>query len=77
MANVSIKKSALDCATVRQQRHAIDTAQRLLNEIASQLGTAQIPANDHLMAIRNLIDEKDSQLFDKEQDLYYIVSRLD
>lgn len=77
MSNVSTKKAALDYATVRQQRHAIDTAQRLLNEIASQLGTAQIPANDHLMAIRNLIDDKDSQLFDKEQDLYFIVSRLD
>lgn len=77
MANVSTKKAVLDYATVRQQRHAIDTAQRLLNEIASQLGTAQIPTNDHLMAIRNLIDDKDSQLFDKEQDLYFIVSRLD
>ncbi len=77
MSNLSTKKAALDYATVRQQRHAIDTAQRLLNEIASQLGTAQIQSNDHLMAIRNLIDEKDSQLFDREQDLYFIVSRLD
>lgn len=77
MSNLSTKKAALDYATVRQQRHAIDTAQRLLNEIASQLNTAQIQSNDHLMAIRNLIDEKDSQLFDREQDLYFIVSRLD
>lgn len=74
---MSIKNIALDYATVRQQRHAIDTAQRLLNEIASQLGTAQIQANDHLMAIRNLIDDKDSQLQLKEYDLHFTITRVE
>lgn len=77
MTNLSTKKAVLDYATVRQQRQAIETAIRLLNEVASQSSTAQVKAPDHFMAIRNLLDEKDSQLFDKEQDLYFIVSRLD
>lgn len=77
MANVSIKKAALEYATVREQRHAITTAIRMLNEVASQASTAMVKGGDHILAIRNLLDEKDSQLFDKEQDLYFILSKLD
>ena len=69
------QKQALTYATVREQRHAITTAIRMLNEVASQAGHAQVKAADHFMAIRNLLDEKDSQLFDQEQELYYQLTR--
>ncbi len=69
------QKQALTYATVREQRHAITTALRMLNEVASQAGHAQVKANDHFMAIRNLLDEKDSQLMDQEHELYYQLTR--
>ncbi len=74
---MSTKNAALKYATVREQRHAIETAIRLLNEVASQGSKAQIKAGDHLLAIRNLLDEKDSQLFEEEQNLHFIISGLE
>lgn len=66
---------SLEYATVRQQRHAITTAIRMLNEVASQAGQAQVKAADHFLEIRNLLDEKDSQLMEKEHDLFYQLTR--
>lgn len=77
MSNVSALNAALAYATVREQRHAIETAIRVLNELGSQASKAQIKGNDQLMALRNMLDEKDSQLFEREQDLHFIISRLD
>lgn len=69
------QKQALTYATVREQRHAITTALRMLNEVASQAGHAQVKAADHFMAIRNLLDEKDDQLQEQEHELYYQLTR--
>lgn len=69
------QKQALTYATVREQRHAINTALRMLNEVASQAGHAQVKAADHFMAIRNLLDEKDDQLQEQEHELYYQLTR--
>lgn len=66
---------ALTYATVREQRHAITTAIRMLNEVASQAGLAQVKAADHFLAIRDLLDDKDSQLMEKENDLYFQLTR--
>lgn len=74
---MSTKKAALKYATVREQRHAIETAIRLLNEVASQSSKAQIKAADHFLTIRNLLDEKDSQLFEEEQNLHFVISSID
>lgn len=69
------QQKALTYATVREQRHAITTALRMLNEVASQAGHAQVKAADHFMAIRNLLDEKDDQLQEQEHELYYQLTR--
>lgn len=66
---------AFHYATVREQRHAIETAIRVLNETASQATKAEVKAGDHFMAIRNLLDEKDSQLQEMEYVLYSKIKR--
>jgi hypothetical protein len=80
MSTIEIKHEtpeliAFEYATVREQRHAIETAIRVLNETASQATKAQVKAGDHFMAIRNLLDEKDSQLQEREYVLYSKIKR--
>lgn len=77
MADVSTKKAALDYARVREQRQAISTACGLLNQLSREMSTAGVKAADQIRALRDQLNEKDSQLFDDEHDLYTIISRLD
>lgn len=66
---------ALDYARVRQQREAVSTAIRLLNETASQARTAGVNAPDQWLTLRNMLDEKDSQLQLEEYDLHFKLTR--
>lgn len=60
---------------VREQRQAIVTAIRVLNELASQVATCRVKAADHIMEIRNMLDERDSHLFEMEQELFFKLTR--
>lgn len=66
---------ALEYAVVREQRQAITTAIRMLNETASQAATAGVKAGEHWLQIRNMLDEKDSHLFDREHELHFQLTR--
>lgn len=77
MANVSIKHTALKYATVRQQREAIDGALILLNQVGKMCMTCQIKGGEHVDAIREMLKKKDNELFEKEQDLFFIISQVD
>lgn len=80
MSNIKINYEtpetiAFHYAAVREQRQAIETAIRVLNETAKQATRAEIKAGDHFMAIRNLLDDKDSQLQEIEYELYSKIKR--
>ena len=77
MANVSIKHAALNYATVRQQREAINGALNLLNQVGRMCMTSQIKGGEHVDAIREMLKKKDNELFEKEQDLFFIISQVD
>lgn len=77
MGNVSIKNASLNYATVRQQRAAIETGLDLLNQVGKMAMTSQIKAGEHVDAIREMLKKKDNELFEREQDLFFIISQLD
>lgn len=75
--NIKMVQVALSYALVRQQRQAIETSIKLLNEAASQATTAGVKAPHEWLQLRNILNEKDSQLQLEEYDLHFKLTRTE
>lgn len=75
--NINMVQVALSYALVRHQRQAIETSIKLLNEAASQATTAGVKAPHEWLQLRNILDEKDSQLQLEEYDLHFKLTRTE
>ena len=69
-------KKAIHYAAVRQQRQAIETAIRMLNEAASAAASAGVKAPAEFMALRNTFDAKDQELFELDHQLHFELTNL-
>ena len=68
-------KNAIEYAEVKQRRQAIETAIRMLNEAASAASRAGVKAPAEFMALRNMFDAKDQELFDLDHNLHFAITQ--
>lgn len=70
-------KQALDYARVTQQRLMLERTLKDLNEVSNTVSFCSIgkDAADHLNSLRQVLKEKDDQLFDQAQELYFEITK--